>query len=107
MIIREALQSLTTYPVPVNQIDKICIDRGLDVTETYTATIAESEVFELATADVYFWMYGAPSLSEQDLGISVVERSNYLDMANTFYAKYDDSKFRGTSFGFIGEDWNA
>lgn len=107
MTILEALQSATNYPVPVNAIERFCLDRALTSSTTFTAGISQSQGFQLALADVYFWMYGAPSISEQNISLSVVQRENYLNMANKIYGQYDDPKFSGSKYGFVGEDWNA
>lgn len=107
MTIREALQSLTPYPIPVNNIDKICIDRALIAGTTYDLTISQSDDFKLATADVYMFMYGAPSITEQDISLSVVERSNFRDMANRIYGELNDPKYMGKKYGFIGENFNG
>ena len=106
MTIQEALISINLYPIPVNAIDKIIIDRGLDGTADYDSTISGTEIYELATADVYLWLYTSQSVKEQQISFTIDERDNFLYMANLIYSKYDDPKFTGTSYGYIGENFN-
>ena len=109
MNISEALTTFTTYPIPSTQVEKACIDRGLVSTDEYTKSISESEEYELATADLYLWMHSAPNLKEQEISFSFSsdERDSFLEIANSIYGKYDDDKFTGRTFGFIGEDFNG
>lgn len=105
MTISESLLSLSNYPIPINTIEKICINRGLVYTAEYLAT---SQSYELAEADVYIFLYTSPDLSEQEVSFSQDDRDRFLSIANTIYGKYDDPKYSGKGkFGFIGDNWNG
>ena len=109
MTISEALISLNSFPIPALQIEKVGIDRGLTVTEDYNQTISTSQSYELATADIYMWLYGQPVLKEQEISISQAEsiKKGFLDFANGIYKKYDDPKYTGDTYGFVGDSFNG
>lgn len=109
MTVQEALQSINTFPVDTLFIEKVCTDRELGLTDTYTKTIGESQAFELATADIWFWLSKHPSIVEQEVGINNAQaiKQDMLDKANQIYDKYDDPGFTGFTYGFIGEDFNG
>ena len=104
MTIYQALASVTNYPIPALLIERVGVDRGLTITEDYTGL---NQSIELAMADVYMFLYGAPDLKEQEVSITQADRDNYLKMANQIYGKYDDPNFSGIRYGFIGESLNG
>lgn len=105
MTISESLLALSTYPIPVNTIEKICVNREQVSGDDYIGT---SENYELAEADVYLFLFTAPDLKEQEVSISQGDRDRFLNLANSIYSKYDDSKYSGKGkFGYIGENWNS
>lgn len=108
MTITESLISLNTFPVPANAIEKICVDRELTGTDTYTKATGETQNYELAMADTYLWLYDSPNIAEQQVSISQLAevKSTLLKRANQIYAKYEDPKFRGAKFGYVGENFN-
>jgi len=103
MTIAQALQSLNTYPVDALFIEKVGIDRGLDITADYVF----SEAYELATADIYMYLSTQPSISEQETSINnaISVKKAFADMANEIYGKYGDDKYTGIDYGFNGEDY--
>jgi hypothetical protein len=107
MTIAESLFSLNSYPIPVNTVEKFCIDRELTSTDEYTKTIGDSEEYQLAMADVFLYLYTAPDLKEQQISINQADRNNYLNRANKIYGFYDDPKFSGIIYGLIGENFNG
>lgn len=104
MTISESLISLSNYPIPVNTIEKICVNRSLDCAADYSGT---SQSYELAEADVYMFLYASPDLKEQEVSFSQDDRYRFLNIANSIYGKYDDPKYSGSGkIGYIGENWN-
>jgi hypothetical protein len=106
MTILESLSTLVAYPIPTLLLGRVCTKRALTETETYTITIEQSDAYQLAMADVYMWMFGAPDLKEQDISITPAERDNYLALANTIYGALDAVEFTGDVYGFVGEEFN-
>jgi hypothetical protein len=109
MTIVQVLLSINTYPIPDNTAERICIDRGLVGSDAYTQAMGQTQAFELATADIYWYLSKQPSLTEQEVGINqaLQMKKDFLDAANEIYARYTDSKLSGTSFGFVGENYNG
>lgn len=110
MTVLEALKSLNSFPIPTDLIKKVGIERSLDITQDYTIAISKSSNYELATADVYFWLSGQPVIKEQEVSISqqMEAKESFLSMANKIYAKYGDSKYTGKgTYGFIGDSFNG
>jgi len=108
MTIADALQSLNTYPIADNYVEKVCIERELTCTEEYTKSIGDSQSFELASADMYFYLSNHPSIVEQEAGINnaLAIKENMLEIALTIYGKYGDPKATARSYGFRGESFN-
>ena len=107
MTILEALTALNTYPIPTNTIEKICIERALTSSDTFDIAVSQLDSFKLATADVYLFLYGAPDLREQEISIGIEERDNFLYLANLIYGEFEDPKYSGFNYGFVGEDLNV
>lgn len=109
MTTKEALLSLNAFPIPDNTILKIGVDRVLDTSIEYTLVISISEAYELASADLYMYLYGQPSIVEQEVGINqaISIKKGFFNMANAIYLKYDDLKYTGNSYGFVGENYNG
>lgn len=106
MNVLQAIQGLTKYPVNDTSIELLCIERGIDPLQEVDYSLTQTPSFQLIKADYYMMMYGAVSIGEQDIQISVVERSNYYKIAQNIYGFYNDAKFQGFTIGHIGEDWN-
>ena len=104
----EALISESMYPIPENAILRICVFRELDSSLDFSNTIATSEAYELATADIFRQLSTSPDLMEQETSVKNVSEvlKNLDKKANTIYAKYDDDAYTGQKFGFIGENYN-
>lgn len=109
MTIEESLQAENTYPIDSLYIQKICLDRDLVFDADYTKVIGQSKEYRLALADTYFYLSKHPSITEQKTSINNTEgiKQDYLDKANEIYNEYDDPKFTGDRYGFIGEDYNG
>lgn len=108
MLISESLKTINSYPIPDLTIEKVGIDRGLTITDEYTAAVAVTQSYELATADVYMWLYAAPNVKEQEISFSSDDRDKFFNLANLIYGKYGDAKYSGKGkFGFKGDKWNG
>lgn len=110
MTIQEALISLNSFPIPTNFIEKVGIERSLTVANEYTLAVSTSQSYRLATADVYMWLYGQPSLGEQEVNFNQTQeiKKGFLDIANSIYLEYNDPKYTGKgTYGYKGEDFNG
>jgi len=104
--VKLALANISGYPIPDEVIEKTTIDRELVLTDNYTMTIRQSKNFELATADLYMWLYTSPDFKEQEISFTQSERANFLLLANKLYLQHGDANLVGGTYGFIGENYN-
>lgn len=110
MKVSEALISLNSFPIPTNLIEKVGIERGLDVNQDYSLAISISNEYELASADIYMWLADQPSLREQEVSINQGEntKDRLMSIANDIYAKYDDPKYTGKGkYGYVATSFNG
>lgn len=107
MNVLESLESLSTYPVPENTIQAICVSRELDASGTFSLSVRQSKSYELCMADVYTFLSAAPNLSEQDISISGTDKKKYERMASALYNKHGVTDLTGFTYGYIGDDFNG
>jgi hypothetical protein len=107
MTIAESLATLSAYPISASFIESTCLKRGLTSTETMIKGTFDLQSYNLAVADILVWLYNAPNLGEQQISISLQERSNLLARANKIYGIYEDGEGTGGVCGFVGESFNG
>lgn len=107
--ISKSLQSINSYPIDVVQIEVVCLNRSLLVTDEYTAVIGASNNYRLATADILRWLSNHPNLVEQEVGINNAPaiKKQMRDDANKIYGELGDPLFTGFNYGFTGDTFNA
>lgn len=104
--IKEILSTINAFPIPDNCIERVCTDRGLTSTSTYTATIGTSKEFQLATADIYFWLSSVPNISQggQSYSLSDSDKSFCKQQAQRIYNLYaeDTDNVPKATYGYKG-----
>ena len=90
MTVLEALQAKVTYPLGAAFFKTILIERSLAGTDAYTADVAKSKKFRLATADCYKAVAFGVNVTEGSLSISQPERDKLIALANSIYRQYDE-----------------
>lgn len=97
----EALKSITAYPIPTTAIATIVEARGLVGSDEFTAA-QTPKGYQLAKADVYMWLAGAPDISQggQSFSFSQEQREQFRTMANSLFAEYGEK--RKTIYGYKG-----
>ena len=105
MTIAESLMCLTKINID-DIIEKVCIDRGLDSTMDYDATWKDSISYQLAKADIFMELYSIADIKEQDITITLPQRTYFFDQAQKLYSQYEESSFTGEIFGFVGSKFN-
>jgi len=91
MTIVEALKSLVSYPIATNTASRILTKRGLADADTFNSTVAVSQAFELAEADLYKHLVSATNISEGGFSVSLTDKGNMIKMASSIYTKYGES----------------
>lgn len=105
MTVKEALISLSTYPIPDSTIEMIAGSRGQDLAATYSQAVNDSKEYRLCKADVMKWLSGAPSINEGgiQIGLLISVREDFRKKANAIYKEYDDSEYISGNQTFIYE----
>lgn len=105
MTIFESLACCTTIDID-NIIEKKCIDRNIDSTLDYDATYRLSPDYNLALADIYMELFMMPDIKEQDIVITLPQRTYFFDQAQRIYSKFEETSFHGDIYGFTGNKLN-
>lgn len=102
----EALRRLNGYPIPLGEIQSICILRALDSCSDATADVMKSADFRRATADVFLWLSEAPNVSQDGISYSFTEeqRKGFKRRAAAILSALGDDGLSGTgvTYGYKG-----
>jgi hypothetical protein len=82
-----ALQSTTSYPIVADTIERLLVDRGLEPAAVYSG---KSQAFDLAKADLYKELIAGANISEGGYSVSMTEKTQLLNIANSIYAQYSE-----------------
>lgn len=98
---REALRSLTAYPLPDNVLTRALIEHGLSGAEEFDEELAQSGSYLLASADVLEFLASAPNFSQGGLSFSLSsdERKQLRDRAALIRDGFGKSRI---CFGYKG-----
>lgn len=88
MTILEAIKEAVGYPISDNRANMTLIKRGLTGTSEATQSVLTGKAFELATADLIFWMITAPNISEGGYSLSVTDKKTLKDIASGIFSKW-------------------
>ncbi|HCY40441.1 MAG TPA: hypothetical protein DHV48_03670 [Prolixibacteraceae bacterium] len=88
MTILEAIKEAIGYPISDNRANMTLIKRGLSGTSEATQAILNSREFELATADLIYWMITTPNISEGGYSLSISDKKTLKDIASGIFSKW-------------------
>lgn len=91
--------------MPTEVVERICIDRGIDMTAEYTSEYISMRGYRLAKADCYKWLFTAVvSVSENGITftLSAEDKKLYRMLANEIYSAEGESTISSSKFGYIG-----
>lgn len=99
-----SLKSVSAYPIPLYTLQEIAENRGIDIEEEATVVTRTTQGFQLAKADIMYWLSKAPNISQagSSYNFSDNDRLNFKRQANTIY-KDCGEKLPESSFGYKGE----
>lgn len=107
MTLRDALRSVSAYPVPGRTIDEICLRRGLDPDSTPVGETTVMRRYNLARADLLRWLSRAPAVSQggQSYSFSDEQRRQMLDEADAIKAVLDPDGIEPSrvEYGYKGD----
>ena len=88
MTILEAIKESVGYPISPNRANMTLIKRGLTGTDEATQDVLNSKEFELATADLMFWLITTANVSEGGYSVSLTEKASIKEIASGIYQKW-------------------
>jgi hypothetical protein len=105
--ILESLQSISGYPVPLSTIKDIAVKRGLESSGEAGAAIFNERNYQLAKADILWWVSFAPNVSQADVRYDLLfsDRERMREAANAIYVKFGDDAYiteSTTKWGYKG-----
>lgn len=86
----DALINSVNYPLSREQVEPICIKRGLILDDDLSADIANSSAYELAYADILRFVVTMVNLS-QGGSVSQASVGELRGTANAIYRKYGEA----------------
>lgn len=107
MKVSQLLQSINAYPIPANIIMEAGIKYGLDIEADATKEIVQSSGFNLAKADIYTYLAGAPNVTQNGISFSFSEdqRTYFLSVASSIRKDEGvEDPTTGQGYGYVGED---
>ena len=106
MTVFESLQGINAYPVPTRSLVTMLTKRGLTPEETVTQDTLEDMRFNLARADVLFWLSMAPNVSQggQSYSFTEEQRSRLRQEAMDLYGQWEpESDVNKSIYGYKGD----
>ena len=80
MTILESLKSKVSYPLGEDTLNSILITRGLDAGAEFNVSIANSNSFKGAVADLYLQLVTVPNISEGGMSVSYGDKNVFLSL---------------------------
>lgn len=105
--ISELLRSVNSYPIPANIILEAGIKYGLDIEADATPEILQSNEYNLAKADMYKYLAGAPNISQNGISFTFTDeqRNYFLSIASSIRGEWGVTDLvNGQGYGYMGED---
>lgn len=103
----ESLKGINAYPIPLRTILDVGGGRKLPLASDVDETILTSKAYQLATADLYYWLAVAPDVSQggQSYSFTDEERRDFRNRAMSIYGEYgepEDKVGKGVRYGYKG-----
>ena len=101
--ILNSLKSISAYPIPLNTLQDIADERVVDMDALATAEVRACSEFQLAKADIYYWLSKAPNVSQAGISYAFSDRDrlNFKRQANAIYRRNGETS-PVKSFGYKG-----
>ncbi|MBO6117373.1 MAG: hypothetical protein J6P44_02395 [Bacteroidales bacterium] len=85
MTILEALKAKVSYPLTEDTLNLLLIQRELNNDDEFDASVAKSNAFQGAVADLYMQLATVPNMSEGGMSVSFNDASRFISLANKIY----------------------
>lgn len=101
MTVLEAIKEAIGYPISDNRAKMTLIKRGLTGTDEVSRAILNGKPFELATADLIFWLITAVDISEGGVSISLSDKKSLKEFASGLYSKWGETDHSRATAKFV------
>jgi len=88
MTILEAIKEAIGYPISDNRANMTLIKRGLSATAEANEAVLNGQAFDLATADLIYWMITTPNISEGGYSLTVNDKKTLQQIASGIFSKW-------------------
>lgn len=105
MTIREALLSVSAFPIPPITVEAIAVKRGLDLDSNMDRAGMVSADYRLATADLYFWLFLAPNVAQGGQSYSYADKERFRKLALAIYKELgteEEADACKGNYGYMG-----
>lgn len=105
MKVVESLQCINAYPVPGQALLTITAKRGLDPQAEATKAVLTGSAFNLARADVLWWLSMAPNVSQggQSYSFTEEDRRRMRREAEALWDELGDGGGMKAQYGYKGD----
>jgi hypothetical protein len=105
MKVVESLQGINAYPVPGQALLTITAKRGLDPQAEATQAVLTGSAFNLARADVLWWLSMAPNVSQggQSYSFTEEDRRRMRREAEALWDELGDDGGMKAQYGYKGD----
>lgn len=80
MTILQALKSKVSYPIKDDTLLAILIERGINGENDFNLSVAKSNSFKGAVADLYLHLATVPNISEGGMSVSYGDKNTFLSL---------------------------
>lgn len=101
----ESLKGINAYPIPLRTILDVGVGRKLPLDSDVDETILTSKAYQLATADLYYWLAVAPDVTQggQSYSFTDEQRIQFRNRANRLYGECQEESNKPKSiYGYKG-----
>ena len=105
MTLKESLNAISAYPIPMRTIEAISLKRGVALDDEATTETVGSSEYNLAKADLYMWLYTSPNVSQGGQSYSFGDKESFRRLAHALYKQYgtdEDVRNSAGRYGYMG-----
>lgn len=92
--VKDALTSLSLYPIPLRTLDEIACNCGVELTDEITTDMMHGKAYNLAKAEVLLWLSYAPNISQggQSYSFTDEQRTQFRNRARALYDEFGEGE---------------
>lgn len=105
MKIIDTFKAVSSYPIPSDVIQSICVMQGLDMETEATSEVVEGRAYKLALSDLYQWLASAPNVSQggQTYSFTEYDKKLFVDKSFSILTEAGNGDKKGSRYGYKGD----